>query len=596
MILANSRRVRRRVKVAIGAVIFTALAMASSVPAWAASKDPAASTAADSSRDQNAASRKNKNDVGIKGHGFVRDGDVFTTIDAPGADLYTVAFGIDDRGRTVGGYVDEKGKLHGFLKDKEAFTVIDFPGAAATFAARINAEGQIVGAYGADDPNLPTLELPRGFLLDKGVFTKIDFPGAVRTQPFGINTLGQIVGEYVDAEGRYHGFLLDQGVFTTLDAPGGTATFAYDIDDSGRIVGFSRDASGTFHGFLRDGSGTFTPIDVPGAERGTLPTGINNRGQIVGLSQMLVNESVVTRAFVLENGAFATVEVPEAMVSASTLIFDTNDRGQLAGVYDLVGNGYLRERPDDFTVFGSPEGNINEVVGINNRGQIVGRFVDANGTNRGFLRDTRGFTPIDFPGATSTATYKINDRGQIVGGYSTVGNNTAYPTHGYLLDQGVFTTIDVPGAQHTIALDINNSGQIVGEYQDASGMFHGFMRDSSGAFTTVDVPAATRTLITGINDRGQAVGVYADAEGTTHAFLFEDGRVTTIDVPGALFTQPYAVNNRGQIVGISFDGVRFRGFLLSDGTFTRITGPGAFFFGSFVTDIDDRGRIAGASF
>ena len=48
-------------------------------------------------------SRKDKNDVGIRGHGFVRDGDVFTTIDAPGAGLYTIAFGIDeqrqDRGR-----------------------------------------------------------------------------------------------------------------------------------------------------------------------------------------------------------------------------------------------------------------------------------------------------------------------------------------------------------------------------------------------------------------------------------------------------------------------------------------------------------------
>ena len=59
---------------------------------------------------------------------------------------------------------------------------------------------------------------------------------------------------------------------------------------------------------------------------------------------------------------------------------------------------------------------------------------------------------------------------------------------------------------------------------------------------------------------------------------------------------PFAINNQGQIVGIAFDGVRIRGFLLHDGRFTRITPPGAFFFGSFATDIDDRGRIAGASF
>ena len=39
-------------------------------------------------------SRKGKNDAGIRGHGFVADNGVFTTIDAPGAGLFTVVFGI----------------------------------------------------------------------------------------------------------------------------------------------------------------------------------------------------------------------------------------------------------------------------------------------------------------------------------------------------------------------------------------------------------------------------------------------------------------------------------------------------------------------
>ena len=200
MIFANSARFHRRVIAAIVvAVIFTAFAVTGS--ATRAAEQPTASPAEGSARADKMASRKNKNDIGIQGHGFVASNGVFTTIDAPDAGFYTVVFGIDERGRTVGGYVDDRGRLHGFLKDKEAFTVIDFPGAEATFASRINAQGQIVGAY-SDDPNVPALDLPHGFLLDKGVFTKIDFPGAVRTQPFGINSRGQIVGEYVDAEGK----------------------------------------------------------------------------------------------------------------------------------------------------------------------------------------------------------------------------------------------------------------------------------------------------------------------------------------------------------------------------------------------------------
>ena len=100
-------------------------------------------------------------------------------------------------------------------------------------------KGQIVGAYSADDPNLPALELPRGFLLDKGVFTKIDFPDAVRTQPFGINNLGQNGRGVCRYRRGIPRVLAGQRRLTTIDAPGGRSTIAFDIDDSGRIVGIS---------------------------------------------------------------------------------------------------------------------------------------------------------------------------------------------------------------------------------------------------------------------------------------------------------------------------------------------------------------------
>src|SRR5262245_3139218 len=57
--------------------------------------------------------RNDDNDI-VRGHGFVLNNGDFTTIDAPGAGLFTITFGIDDGGRTVGGYVDRKGTLHGF--------------------------------------------------------------------------------------------------------------------------------------------------------------------------------------------------------------------------------------------------------------------------------------------------------------------------------------------------------------------------------------------------------------------------------------------------------------------------------------------------
>jgi probable HAF family extracellular repeat protein len=386
-----SRR-RHRPAAIVAAAVFAALAVTGALPMGASAQPtvstteaPAGSGTAASARGHMMASRKGKNDVGIRGHGFVRDNGVFTTIDAPGARSFTVAFGVDNRGQTVGGYADERGRLHGFLKDKEAFTVIDYPGARATFAFRVNDVGQVVGSYG-NESNVPALELPHGFLLDNGVFTKIDVPGAVETRPFGINNAGQIVGEYVDEARRSHGFLFAKGTFTTIDAPDGTSTWATDIDDSGRIIGISFGAA--VRGFLRDEQGVFTPIDAPAAPpplgRPELPTtqpiGLNNRGQIAGI----FTDSEGTHAFLLDNSVFTTIDVPDAV--GSTLALDISDDGRLAGAYDVEGHGYLQDRRGKFITIDRPDG-VEETVltGINNRGQIVGAFIDAWGAQHGFV-------------------------------------------------------------------------------------------------------------------------------------------------------------------------------------------------------------------
>jgi hypothetical protein len=143
---------RRKLAAIFAAAVFAALAVTGALPVGAAVQPtapavepPAASGAAASADGEMTTSHKGKSDVGLRGHGFVRDGDVFTTIDAPGAGAFTVVFGIDESGKTVGGYVDRRGRLHGFLRDQDAFTVIDFPGAAATLVSRINAQGQIRG-------------------------------------------------------------------------------------------------------------------------------------------------------------------------------------------------------------------------------------------------------------------------------------------------------------------------------------------------------------------------------------------------------------------------------------------------------------------
>jgi probable HAF family extracellular repeat protein len=563
-------------------------------------------------------SRSRTDNVGLRGHGFVRDaaGD-FDSIDIPGATSFTMVFGVNTNGDMVGGYVDAKGATHGFLRhgpststmssgtksSDDDVTTIDVPGAESTFAFRANDAGQIVGAY-SNQPNVAALELPHGFLFDaaSGAFTKIDVPGAIETRAFGINNAGQIVGEYVDAAGRSRGFLLDTGRYTTFDAPDGASIWATDIDDSGRIVGTWFSGAG-IRGFVRDTQGVFTAVEAPAAPpppgRPELPTtrvfGISNRGQVTGI----VIDSEGIRAFLLDNGVFTTIEPPEAI--GPTLAFDVADDGRVAGAFDMLPHGYLRNRRGNFTTIDHPDAAGETVLsGINRRGQIVGGFLDAEEAIQAFLFDQGGFIPVDVssevPEALASGAIKINDRGQMVGTYSTLTNkNHAFPTRGFLLDRGVITLVDVPGAQHTVPYDIDNRERIVGHYVDADGIGHGFLRDRHGNFTTIDPPGAILTEILGINDRGQMVGEYADASGMFHGFLWDDGTVTIIDAPGGtLATRLIGINNDGVIVGWAIDDTHARGFRLQNGSFTRLGAPGAF-LQSLPFDIDERGRIVGIS-
>ena len=248
------------------------------------------------------------------------------------------------------------------------------------------------------------------------------------------------------------------------------------------------------------------------------------------------------------------------------------------------------------------------------------RYVDADGTEHGFLLDDGVFTTIDHPdaGPLGTAAIGLNDRGQIVGFYAGADG----PNHGFLLDQGrgfrregVFTTIDHPDAGSvpgtgTAATGIDDRGRIVGFYLDAGAMGHGFVRDKAwrrreSDFIRIDHPDAgarpgTGTLALGLNDRGQIVGGYVDADGRGHGFLLDDGEFTTIDHPDAaseprLGTVLFGINNRRQIVGQYIDtDLRCHGLLRSRSTFTTIDDPGAVSYTGAV-DINDRGQIVGFS-
>ena len=101
---------------------------------------------------------------------------------------------------------------------------------------------------------------------------------------------------------------------------------------------------------------------------------------------------------------------------------------------------------------------------------------------------SRKFEKIDYPGAKSIIPSAINGRGDIAGRYDDADSKT----HGFLLRDGKFITIDVPGEAFTVVRGMNGSGELVG----ASGpgyTIHAF-RFADGQFTPIKYPGAVATF------------------------------------------------------------------------------------------------------
>jgi probable HAF family extracellular repeat protein len=65
-----------------------------------------------------------------------------------------------------------------------------------------------------------------------------------------------------------------------------------------------------------------------------------------------------------------------------------------------------------------PRASLTFPLGINNRGQVVGMYRDADQVAHGFLFDDGAITTIDHPLAASDSRVQdLSDRGQLVGFY-----------------------------------------------------------------------------------------------------------------------------------------------------------------------------------
>ena len=242
----------------------------------------------------------------------------------------------------------------------------------------------------------------------------------------------------------------------------------------------------------------------------------------------------------------------------STLPQKINERGDVVGEFiDSTGvvRGFVRFSDGSFS---DPIVDPNDTVGftegrgINNSRTVVGDYGTSDGNLHGFFLSGGTFTGFDVPGAVFTAVLAISNAADFTGTFiDASGIQQAFVSVG-----GVLTLFSIPGVPATLAYDINDSNRlVVGYYIDASGILHGYYRDSDGTLHfPIDPTGSTATILFGDNNRNWVVGRYTDASGVTHGLFFvPPNQFFTFDYPGSTFTSLNGISNQGNITGRYID-------------------------------------------
>jgi probable HAF family extracellular repeat protein len=203
---------------------------------------------------------------------------------------------------------------------------------------------------------------------------------------------------------------------------------------------------------------------------------INNRGQIVGISETAVQDS----------------SCPPGK-TAKTIAPTLWEKGNVQALPTLPGDA------DGF------------VQGINNEGQAVGSTgtcgnlaIHAVLWENGAASELKGVN-----GRTGNAAYAMNDRGQAVGYVTSPDGSTIYAS--IWQDGGVTTLPILPGDGAAFATGINNRGQVVGSTFKSGEWSHGFI-GQDGMVTDLNtlIPHDSNLNIvaaSNINERGQISGM-----------------------------------------------------------------------------------------
>ena len=273
---------------------------------------------------------------------------------------------------------------------------------------------------------------------------------------------------------------------------------------------------GTSHGFLASNGLLSDLKTLPGGQNSEA-RGINDWGQVAGRSEVQINGSLTTHAFV------ATLD------SSGPLTM--RDLGTLPG------------------------GTWSEATSINNAGLVAGAGGTASGRSHAFVGAGGGLVDLGtLPGGLDSQANAINDLG-VVTGWSSTSNGEIHAFRGGagggLVDLGV-----LPGATFSTGLGINLFGQVAGYSSGLGFNPHAFVTAPDGRLIDLGIPTgALASYASGLNDAGVVVGHFDLLGGRSHAFLWNAGTGmvdlnSLIDPTSAWeLTVASAINANGQVTG-----------------------------------------------
>jgi hypothetical protein len=266
----------------------------------------------------------------------------------------------------------------------------------------------------------------------------------------------------------------------------------------------------------------FRAVDFPGST-GTFIFALNNAGQFVGAEQ---DTAGVAHAIFDDGEQLQLLDLSPLGPIGRSFALSINNRGDIAGAYrDLAGvaHGYVHHSDGRVSHIDFPGASGTQAFGVNDHGTVIGVYFDAQTHPHAFLRREGVYRNADLPGGASTFTtpFSVNDLEQIAGEYTTDPNLNGF---GYLQSRdGRFELTTAPGSvpEGTFFISINNRQQILGAYADAVGVQHNFLR-TDNVYRPFDLPArfaASFVSAQTVNDRDDIVGYYNDASGVAHGFV-----------------------------------------------------------------------------